>query len=75
MLRLTVACVIVFGVWIGAVGAAAPKLTVSVKTLSPTSPVVRIVNRDQVTYREFLSSRPKRRGLPRRPRRTSHVLC
>ena len=53
MLRLTVACVIVFGVWIGAVGAAAPKLTASVKTLSPTSRVVHIVNRDQVTYREF----------------------
>ena len=49
------ACVIVSGASIATVGAAAtPKLTVSVKTLSPTSRVVRIVNRDQVTYREFL---------------------
>ena len=48
------ACVIVSGASIATVGAATPKLTVSVKTLSPTSHVVRIANRDQVTYREFL---------------------
>ena len=51
---IAAACVIVSGVWIATVGAAAPKLTVSVKTLAPTSRVVRIVNRDQVTYREFV---------------------
>jgi hypothetical protein len=48
------ACVIVSGASIATVAAATPKLTVGVKTLSPTSHVVRIVNRDQVAYREFL---------------------
>ena len=53
MVRLAVGCVIVFGVWIAAVGAAAPKVTASVKTVSPTLRVVHLVNRDQVTYRNF----------------------
>lgn len=53
MLRLTIACAVVFGVWIAAVGAAAPKVTASVKTLSPTVRVVHLVNRDHVTYRNF----------------------
>jgi hypothetical protein len=42
-------------VWVGLAGAAgAPKLSATVKTLSPTSRVVTIVNRDQVTYRDFV---------------------
>jgi hypothetical protein len=34
--------------------ATAPKVTVTVKRLSSTSTLVRIANRDQVTYREFV---------------------
>ena len=34
--------------------AGAPKVTATVKTTSPTSRLVRIVNRDHVTYRNFI---------------------
>ena len=53
--RVTVVvCLSVFVGWLGAAGAAdTPKVTATVKTLSPTSRLVQIVNRDQVTYRHF----------------------
>lgn len=41
--------------WVTVAGAStAPKVTVTVKRLSPTSTLVRIANRDQVTYRDFV---------------------
>jgi hypothetical protein len=41
--------------WVAVAGAAtAPKVTVTVKRLSPSSTLVRIANRDQVTYRDFV---------------------
>ena len=50
--------VVCLGALIGCVGAAlaadTPKLTATVKTLSPTSRLVQIVNRDDVTYRHFV---------------------
>jgi hypothetical protein len=53
---IPVLCLVVVGGWIaGAVAAAdTPKLTATVTTVSPTSRLVRIVNRDQVTYRHFI---------------------
>src|SRR5262245_7986121 len=53
--RVTIVLLLLCGVWTAAAGAAgAPRLTATVKTLSPTSRLVRIVNRDQVTYRNFI---------------------
>jgi hypothetical protein len=50
-----VACLVVSCVWItSALAAAAPKVTATVKTPSPTSRLVRIVNRDHVTYSNFI---------------------
>ena len=50
-----VACLIVSAAWIATAWAAAtPKVIATVKTLSPTSRLVHIVNRDHVTYRSFI---------------------
>jgi hypothetical protein len=41
--------------WVAVAGAATPpELTVTVERLSSTATLVRIVNRDQVTYRDFV---------------------
>jgi hypothetical protein len=46
---------IVFSVWIAsAVAADPPKVTATVTSPSPTSRLVHIVNRDHVTYRNFI---------------------
>ena len=48
--------VVLFSAWVAAASAAGvPKVTATVKTLSPTSRLVRIVNRDHVTYRNFIA--------------------
>jgi hypothetical protein len=45
----------VFSLWIVALAAAGtPKVTATVKTPSPTSRLVHIVNHDRVTYRNFI---------------------
>jgi hypothetical protein len=50
-----VACLIISSVWIASGwGAGAPKVTATVKTPSPTLRLVHIVNRDHVTYRNFI---------------------
>ena len=50
-----VACLIVSSVWIASAWASgAPKVTATVTTPSPTSRLVHIVNRDHVTYRNFI---------------------
>src|SRR5262245_13675366 len=55
MRRAGVALLCVSSMWVAVAGAAtAPKLTVTVKRLSPTSHLVRIANRDQVTYKNFV---------------------
>jgi hypothetical protein len=50
-----VTCGVLAGVWLAAAGAAgSPKLAATVKTLSSTSRLVHIVNRDTVTYDSFV---------------------
>jgi hypothetical protein len=51
---IPVVCVGVLAGWLGTAGAADdPKVTATVKMLSPTSRLVHIVNRDDVAYRHF----------------------
>jgi hypothetical protein len=61
--RAAFACFILAGMSIGTVaGAGTPKLSATVKTLSPTSRLVHVANRDRVTYRTFIVqtvNRPK----------------
>ena len=59
VLRLTSACLLIaaLGLVAGATGAA-PKVTATVTSPSPTSRLVHIVNHDRVTYRNFVVVAP-----------------
>jgi hypothetical protein len=53
--RSAFACFVLAGMWIATVAVAGtPKVSATVKTLSPTSRLVHIANRDRVTYRTFI---------------------
>ncbi|MGH3127334.1 MAG: hypothetical protein ACRDPX_05395 [Gaiellaceae bacterium] len=55
MRRSAFVCLIFAGMWIATVAiAGTPKVSATVKTLSPTSRLVHIANRDRVTYRTFI---------------------
>ena len=53
--RVTIACLCIASMWVDVAGAATgPKVSVTVKKLSPTSTLVRIANRDHVAYKDFV---------------------
>jgi hypothetical protein len=52
---IAIACLMVCTLWtVAAAVAGTPKVTATVKTPTPTSRLVHIVNRDHVTYRNFI---------------------